>query len=85
MKLLSESVVYAVLLGAFCLILYRIVYNIYLHPLSHIPGSKIATCSFLFEFYHDVVRRGMYMWEIEKMHQKYGAARHPPSKKQQCD
>jgi hypothetical protein len=73
---------YIAIFGAFCLIFYRIIYNIYLHPLSHIPGSKIATCSSLFEFYHDVVRGGMYMWEIEKMHQKYGTVRQLPAKQQ---
>lgn len=82
MKLLTEPVVYTAALGVFCLILYKIIYNIYLHPLSHIPGSKIATCSFLYEFYHNVLRGGMYMWEIEKMHQKYGTVRHLLSKQQ---
>ena len=82
MKLLTEPVVYTAALGVFCLIFYKIIYKIYLHPLSHIPGSKIATCSFLYEFYHDVLRGGMYMWEIEKMHQKYGTVRHLLSKQQ---
>jgi hypothetical protein len=79
---LSGPVVYIAIFGAFCLIFYRIIYNVYLHPLSHIPGSKIATCSFLFKFYHDVVRGGMYMWEIEKMHQEYGAVYHRLSRLQ---
>jgi hypothetical protein len=39
MRLLSEPVVYATVLVALCLILYNIIYNIYLHPLSHILGS----------------------------------------------
>ena len=55
---------YIAIFGAFCLIFYRIIYNIYLHPLSHIPGPKIATCSSLWKFYHDVVRGGRYLWEI---------------------
>lgn len=60
-------------LGAFCLwILLRSFYRIYLHPLSHIPGPKLAAISHAFEFYHDAIRQGMYIWEIEKMHEKYG-------------
>ncbi|RDW92913.1 cytochrome P450 [Aspergillus mulundensis] len=58
-----------------CLVLYictRLVYNIYLHPLSIFPGPKLAVCSPLHEFYYDVICRGMFMWEIEKMHELYG-------------
>jgi hypothetical protein len=25
-----------------------------------------------YEFYYNVVRRGMFIWEIERMHQQYG-------------
>jgi hypothetical protein len=79
MESLSDLAVIAAVLAVFCLIIYRIIYNIYLHPLSHIPGPKRATFSSLWEFYHDVVRGGRYLWEIEKMHQKYGTARYLPS------
>ncbi|KEY67210.1 Sat11 [Stachybotrys chartarum IBT 7711] len=47
-------------------------YNIYLHPLRHIPGSKLAVMGPYLEFYHEVIRQGQYLWEIEKMHDKYG-------------
>lgn len=50
----------------------RSFYRIFFHPLSHIPGPKLAAISHAYEFYHDAVRGGMYIWEIEKMHQKYG-------------
>lgn len=47
-------------------------YRLYLHPLRHFPGPKLAAITHGCEFYHDVVRHGMYIWEIEKMHQQYG-------------
>ena len=50
----------------------RSIYRLYFHPLSHIPGPKIAAISHAYEFYHDAVRGGMYIWEVGKMHEKYG-------------
>jgi hypothetical protein len=48
------------------------VYHLYFHPLSKFPGPKLAAATFLYEFYYDVVKSGMYIWEIERMHEKYG-------------
>ncbi|KAK8092396.1 uncharacterized protein PG998_014881 [Apiospora kogelbergensis] len=50
----------------------RSVYGLYFHPLSHIPGPRLAAISHVSEFYHDVIRNGMYLWEVEKMHETYG-------------
>jgi hypothetical protein len=47
-------------------------YNIYLHPLRAFPGPKLAACSFLYEFYFDVLKRGKYVWQIDRLHEKYG-------------
>jgi hypothetical protein len=49
------------------------VYNISpFHPLSGIPGPKLAAATYLPEFYHDVVRFGCYSKEIRKMHEEFG-------------
>ncbi|KAJ3494206.1 hypothetical protein NLG97_g4228 [Lecanicillium saksenae] len=58
--------------GLIVLLLARSVYRLYFHPLSGFPGPKIAAVSHLYEFYHDVLRDGMFIWEIERMHKKYG-------------
>ncbi|GAP88286.1 putative benzoate 4-monooxygenase cytochrome P450 [Rosellinia necatrix] len=64
---------WALTISVVCLwVLLRSLYRLFLHPLSHVPGPKLAAISHALEFYHDVVRGGMYIWEIEKMHQKYG-------------
>jgi hypothetical protein len=47
-------------------------YNLYLHPLRKIPGPKLAAIGPYLEFYHEVIRDGQYLWEIAKMHEKYG-------------
>ncbi|KAL5343465.1 cytochrome P450 [Aspergillus crustosus] len=41
-------------------------------PIAHFPGPRIAAVTLWYEFYYDVVRRGQYFREIEKMHQIYG-------------
>jgi hypothetical protein len=65
--------IFTILLIIFSLIL-RSIYRLYLHPLHHIPGPKLAAISHAYEFYHDVIRGGLFVWEIEKMHEKYGSA-----------
>ncbi|KAJ6126691.1 hypothetical protein N7523_002303 [Penicillium sp. IBT 18751x] len=64
--------IYSALIGILVYTCWSLIYNVYFHPLSKFPGSKLATCSFLHEFYYDVICRGMFIWEIGKMHDKYG-------------
>lgn len=49
-----------------------VIYRLVAHPLANFPGPKLAAATFLYEFYYDVVKKGMYIWEIERMHEKYG-------------
>jgi hypothetical protein len=49
------------------------VYNLFFHPLSHIPGPKLAAATYFPEFYYDVVKFGRYTSRIELMHNKYGS------------
>lgn len=50
----------------------RIFYRLYFHPLAKIPGPKLAAASHLLEFYYDVILGGKFLFQVEKMHQKYG-------------
>ena len=58
-----------------CLYIVSIVfYRLYFSPLAKFPGPKLAALTYWVEFYHDVLKRGQYTFEIVKMHEKYGKA-----------
>ncbi|KAF9893154.1 hypothetical protein FE257_012566 [Aspergillus nanangensis] len=50
----------------------RSAYRLWFHPLSKFPGPKLAAITSGYEFYFNVIKRGMFIWEIERMHQEYG-------------
>ena len=71
----SKSAVGGLALG--CLLAWyagRLTYNVYFHPLSKFPGPKLAAASRWYEGYFDnlVGQGGQYIYEIDRMHQKYG-------------
>jgi hypothetical protein len=53
--------------------LYGVVWRLYLSPVAKFPGPRLAALTFWYEFYYDVIKEGAYVYEIERMHQKYGA------------
>ncbi|KAL7957986.1 putative cytochrome P450 [Trichoderma compactum] len=52
----------------FCLVIYRL----YFSPLAKFPGPKLAAISKWYEFYYDVILRGQFTFQIQRMHKKYG-------------
>lgn len=42
------------------------------HPLSKVPGPRLAAATGWFEFYYDVIRGGAYLSQILESHEKYG-------------
>lgn len=61
--LMGVSVVYAAYLTFFRLVL---------SPVAGFPGPKIAAVTGWYEFYYDFFLKGKYLYEIEKMHDRYG-------------
>lgn len=57
-----------ILIYGFFLSLYRLT----LSKLAGFPGPKIAAVTYWYEFYYDWWCSGKYIFEIEKMHKKYG-------------
>ncbi|KAL4874994.1 cytochrome P450 [Aspergillus karnatakaensis] len=49
-----------------------LVYRLWLSPLSCFPGSPFAKATFLYEFYYDFIKPGLYYQKIQEMHQRYG-------------
>jgi hypothetical protein len=68
---MTSIILYALLVGSVYLIL-RSIYRLWFHPLSKFPGPKLAAITHLYEFYYDAIKGGMYIWEIERWHLKYG-------------
>lgn len=55
----------------------RTIYRLYIHPLSKFPGPKLAAISSVYEFYYSVLKGGMFIREMERMHEKYGKSPSP--------
>jgi cytochrome P450 len=72
MEIPNISIVYISCLAILGFIIYSIVYRLYLSPIAHIPGPKIAALTWWYEYYHDVVHYGKYIWKVQEFHQQYG-------------
>ncbi|KAF7116903.1 hypothetical protein CNMCM5793_005533 [Aspergillus hiratsukae] len=65
----------SVLLILACTVFYFLVqaiYRLFFHPLSKFPGPKLTAITFLYEFYYDVFKGGKFLFQMEKMHERYG-------------
>jgi hypothetical protein len=52
--------------------IYGAYWRLYLSPVAKFPCRKLAALTFWYEFYYDVVKGGVYVYEIEKMHKELG-------------
>lgn len=50
------------------------IYRLYFSPIAKFPGPKLAALTLWYEFYHDVVRGGQYVFRIDELHEQYGTA-----------
>ena len=50
----------------------RWLYRSFLHPLAKYPGPKLAGVTRLYEGYYDIILRGQYKMQVDKLHDQYG-------------
>ena len=67
---LATASVAASLIYLLCLAIYRL----YLSPVARFPGPRLAALTFWYEFYHDVIRGGQYVFKINELHDQYGTS-----------
>lgn len=70
------SMLMAAIVALLSYLIVQTIYRLYFHPLSKFPGPKIAAIGRFYEFYFNVIKGGMYIWEIQRMHEKYGKHDH---------
>ncbi|PLB46285.1 cytochrome P450 [Aspergillus steynii IBT 23096] len=68
----SPSLFWVALLLPVLWTIYGAIWRLYWSPLAGFPGPKSVALTLWVEFYYDVIKNGMFMWEVEKMHAKYG-------------
>lgn len=71
---LSASIIvpWVLIVGLVGYTLYGAIWRLYLSPVAHIPGPRIAALTFWNEFYYDVSLGGKYTWKLLEYHKQYG-------------
>lgn len=49
-----------------------VIRRLFLHPLVHIPGPRLAALTWWYEFYFDAIQPGQYVFKIQELHKRYG-------------
>ncbi|TEY57352.1 hypothetical protein BOTCAL_0220g00050 [Botryotinia calthae] len=65
-----QIIIVAVVFTYLCCVFQRL----YFHPLSKIPGPRLAAATSWYEFYYNVIRDGSYIKNFEQMHNDYNSS-----------
>lgn len=61
-----------VLVALVLLLMVKVIYQLYFHPLAKFPGPKLAAITTWYEGYYDIIKKGRYTFELARLHDKYG-------------
>ncbi|OTA81174.1 hypothetical protein M434DRAFT_85753 [Hypoxylon sp. CO27-5] len=61
----------AFIIAIFIPLLVTIVHRIYIHPLRHIPGPRLAAVSEFYGFYYNYIKEGGFSKRFQYLHEKY--------------
>lgn len=50
----------------------KVIYRLYLHPLSRFPGPRLAAATYLYGAYYDVVEEAQFVFKLGTLHDTYG-------------
>lgn len=50
----------------------KVIYRLYLHPLSRFPSPRLAAATYLYGAYYDVVEEAQFVFKLNALHDKYG-------------
>lgn len=52
-------------------------FRLVLHPLTKVPGPKLAAITGWYEFYFDCIKHGQYAFHVQELHKQYGIPQAP--------
>ena len=51
-----------------------VIYRLFFHPLAAIPGPRLASATYLYEWYYDLWLGGQYHFKLKELHKAYGTS-----------
>ena len=48
------------------------IYRLFFSPVAKFPGPTLTALTLWYEFHYDVIKGGKFIWQIKRMHEKYG-------------
>lgn len=69
---LATTAMLVIIVASILNFIWLVIYRLYFSPLAKFPGPRLVAATSWVEFYHNYWRRGQYIYEVEKMHDKYG-------------
>ncbi|KAH6635855.1 cytochrome P450 [Chaetomium tenue] len=53
-------------------VVYSAIWRLYMSPIAHFPGPRLAALTDLYEAYYNNWLGGKYIWKIDELHKEYG-------------